>query len=151
MKNSQSCKETDFKGKKVLVFGLGLLGGGVATTNWLLKPGAKVTVTDLKDKKALFQSLKKIKGKAVLSLGGHKESDVEANDIIVVNPDVSINNKYVQLAFKLGKQIENEATIFLKQNINLPLPVTLMKILFLKFWIKKISLTVRLWKFHLLL
>src|SRR3989338_10139471 len=106
--------QTDFKGKKVLVFGLGLLGGGVATTNWLLKQGAKVTVTDLKDEKALLQSLKKIKGRVELTLGGHKERDVKKNDIIVVNPDVSINNKYVQLAFRLGKQVENEATIFLK-------------------------------------
>ncbi|HEY4484120.1 MAG: UDP-N-acetylmuramoylalanine--D-glutamate ligase [Candidatus Harrisonbacteria bacterium RIFCSPLOWO2_02_FULL_41_13b] len=106
--------QTDFKGKKVLVFGLGLLGGGVATTNWLLKQGAKVTVTDLKNKKTLLQSLKKIKGRARLRLDGHKEIDIKANDIIIVNPDVSINNPFIQLAFRLGKQIENEATIFLK-------------------------------------
>jgi len=35
-------------GKKVLVAGLGVLGGGLATTNWLLKHNAVVTVTDLK-------------------------------------------------------------------------------------------------------
>jgi len=103
-----------FKNKKVLVFGLGLLGGGVATTNWLLKQGAKVTVTDLKDEKVLASSLKKIKGKVKLVLGGHSEKDIKENEFIVVNPDVSINNKYVQLALKLGKKVENEATIFLK-------------------------------------
>ena len=114
MKKSQNHHKADFEGKKVLVFGLGLLGGGVATTNWLLKQGAKVTVTDLKDKKALLQSLKEIKGKVKLVLGGHKESDIKTSEIVVVNPDVSINNKYVQLAFRLGKRVENEATIFLK-------------------------------------
>lgn len=103
-----------FKNKKVLVFGLGLLGGGVATTNWLIKQGAKVTVTDLKSREQLMPSVKKIKGKAVYKLGGHSEEDIKNNDIIVINPDVSIYNSYVQLAKKLGKQIENEATIFYK-------------------------------------
>lgn len=107
-------KEFDFKGKKVLVFGLGLLGGGLATTNWLIKHGAIVTVTDLKDKKQLEHSLKRIKGKVKLSLGGHNEEDIKKNDIIVINPDVSINNRFVELAIKLGKQVENEATIFYK-------------------------------------
>lgn len=103
-----------FAGKKVLVFGLGLLGGGVATTNWLLKHGAKVTVTDLKNKKQLAPSLKKIKGRVVLKLGGHGEKDIRENDIIILNPDVSPNNHFIKLARKLGKQIENEATIFYK-------------------------------------
>lgn len=103
-----------FKNKKVLVFGLGLLGGGVATTNWLLKQGARVTITDLKDQARLLPSVKKIKGKAVFRLGGHDEKDIRENDIIVINPDVSIYNPYIQLAKKLGKAIENEATIFYK-------------------------------------
>jgi UDP-N-acetylmuramoylalanine--D-glutamate ligase len=103
-----------FTGKKVLVFGLGLLGGGVATTNWLLKQGAKVTVTDLKDEKQLASSIKKIKGKVKLALGGHREEDIKENEIIVLNPDVSPKNHFIRLARKLGKQIENEATIFYK-------------------------------------
>lgn len=103
-----------FAGKKVLVFGLGLLGGGVATTNWLLKQGAKVTVTDLKDKTQLESSLKQIKGKLKLKLGGHDEDDIKQNDIIIFNPDVPEGSKYVQLARKLDKIVENEATIFYK-------------------------------------
>jgi len=106
--------ENYFTGKKVLVFGLGLLGGGVATTNWLLKQRAKVTVTDLKDEKQLASSLKKIKGKVKLALGGHREEDIKKNEIIVLNPDVSPKNRFVKLARELGKQVENEATIFYK-------------------------------------
>ena len=102
----------NFKNKKVLVFGLGLLGGGVATTNWLLKHGAKVTVTDLKTKEQLAPSLKRIKGKVVLRLGGHSEKDIRANDVIVFNPDISVKSPYVALAWKLKKHVENEATIF---------------------------------------
>ncbi|MEX1064180.1 MAG: UDP-N-acetylmuramoyl-L-alanine--D-glutamate ligase [Candidatus Paceibacterota bacterium] len=114
MERQNSKKELDFKGKKVLVFGLGLLGGGVATTNWLIKHGAVVTVTDLKDKDQLEHSLENIKGKVKLSLGGHKDEDIKDNDIIVINPDVPINNRFVELARKLGKTVENEATIFYK-------------------------------------
>lgn len=104
----------NFKNKKVLVFGLGLLGGGVATTNWLIKHGALVTVTDLKDENYLEPSLKKLKGSPKLRLNGHDKNDIEDNEIIVFNPDVSINNPFVKYAQKLGRQIENEATIFYK-------------------------------------
>ena len=41
----------NFKNKKVVVMGLGLHGGGVAVTKWLVKHGSKVIVTDLKTKK----------------------------------------------------------------------------------------------------
>jgi len=39
------------KHKKVLVVGLGILGGGISTCLWLLKHKAKLTITDLKSKK----------------------------------------------------------------------------------------------------
>lgn len=103
-----------FNNKKVLVFGLGLLDGGVATANWLIKEGARVTITDLKTWGQLGPSIRKIKGKAVFKLGGHNEEDIKNNDIIVINPDVSVYNKYIELAKKLDKQVENEATIFYK-------------------------------------
>lgn len=98
--------------KRALVFGLGLLGGGVATANWLLKHGYTVTITDLKDEKQLAPSLKKIQSKVKLALGGHTEQLITEHDLIVVNPDVSIHNPYIQLAQKLGKIVANEATIF---------------------------------------
>lgn len=103
-----------FKNKKVLVFGLGLLGGGVATTNWLIKHGAQVTVTDLKSENYLEPSLKRLRGKTKLRLNGHDKRDIEDNEIVVFNPDVSVNNPFVKYARKLGKQVENEATIFYK-------------------------------------
>jgi UDP-N-acetylmuramoylalanine--D-glutamate ligase len=109
-----SDSKLNFKDKKVLVFGLGLLGGGVATTNWLLKQGAQVTVTDLKSAEQLKSSLEKISNDVELKLGGHSEADIDAADIIVLNQDVALNNKYVQYALSIGKPVETEGTIFFK-------------------------------------
>lgn len=86
----------------------------MATTNWLIKHGAQITITDLKSEEQLRSSLRRIRGKTKLSLSGHDWRDIENNDVIVFNPDVSVKNPFVKYAKKLGKQIENEATIFYK-------------------------------------
>src|SRR3989344_5713194 len=107
----------NYKNKRVLIFGLGLLGGGVATANWFLKQGAKVTVTDLKTKEELAASLKKLKGNVELSLGGHKLADIKAADIVVLNPGVPIKEPLIQKVLRLSKLAHakptdaNEATI----------------------------------------
>jgi len=110
----------DFKDKKILVFGLGLLGGGVATTNWLIRQGALVTITDLKSEEDLKESVDKIEGDVIFHLGGHEFGDVEKADIVVVNPDVPAKNKYVIYALEQGKTVVNEATIFF-ENWNKPI------------------------------
>ena len=107
----------DLKNKKVLMMGLGILGGGAATAKWLIKQGTILTVTDIKEREKLLFSLErleKFEDKIEYKLGGHKEEDFLNSDIIVVNPDVSINNKFVKLAKEAGKQIENELTLFYK-------------------------------------
>ena len=106
----------NLKGKKVTVMGLGLHGGGVASVNWLVKHGAKVTVTDLKTAKELKLSLKKLNNlsKCKLVLGRHREIDFRNADIIVQNPDVPKESKYLKIAKKAGILIENEASLFFK-------------------------------------
>ena len=81
----------NFRNKKVLVMGLGALGGGIATTKWLVKRGAKVTVTDKRSRKELKNSVKKLGTAAKrvkFVLGEHREIDFKSNDVIVVNPAV---------------------------------------------------------------
>ncbi|HWA64248.1 MAG TPA: UDP-N-acetylmuramoyl-L-alanine--D-glutamate ligase [Candidatus Paceibacterota bacterium] len=104
-----------FKGKKVLLFGLGILGGGVAAANWLMRQGARVTVTDLKTRNQLADSIARVTGTAVWKLGGHSFEDVDACDIVVVNPDVPIASEYIQYAFTQGKMVLNEAAIFFEE------------------------------------
>lgn len=107
----------ELKGKKVLQMGLGILGGGVATARFLIAEGAELTVTDLKSTEYLKSSLEKLedlKDKITFVLGEHREQDFLANEIVVINPDVSADNKFVKLARENGKQIENELTLFYK-------------------------------------
>ena len=95
--------------------GLGLHGGGLSAVNWLVKQGAKVTVTDLKNSKQLESSLKKINSKKVkLVLGGHKNRDFTDADMIVQNPGVPRESEFLKMAQEAGVEIENEASIFFK-------------------------------------
>ena len=95
--------------------GLGLLGGGVATVNFILNQGAKVTITDLKSKKELAPAIKKIKGKVVkYVLGKHRIKEIEDNQIIIKNPSIPKNSSYLAAARRLGKLIENDASLFFR-------------------------------------
>lgn len=101
--------------KKVLVVGLGLLGGGVATTKWLVKQGAKVTVTDLKTRKELAGSIRAlgpVAKKIRFVLGRHDEEDFRTHDFVVVNPGVPKESKYLKIAKKAGARLINDAVLF---------------------------------------
>lgn len=103
----------NLKNKKVLQMGLGILGGGVATARWLVAQGADLTVTDTKDETYLAPSLEKLKDLQIkYVLGKHEEKDFLENEIIVVNPDVPIDSKFIKLSKENGKQIENELSLF---------------------------------------
>ncbi len=117
----------DFKNKKVLVMGLGLLGGGAATTKWLVKHGAKVTVTDLKTRKELVPSIKllgPVAKKVRFVLGKHRAEDFKNNEIVVVNPGVPRESNYLKIAKKSGAHLENEASIFFRLCQNPTVAVT---------------------------
>jgi len=82
------------KNKKVVVMGLGLLGGGVETVRWLVKKGANVLVTDLKPKRELKESLEKLKGLPIkYVLEKHREEDFKNVDLIIKNPGVQKESK----------------------------------------------------------
>ncbi len=50
-----------FKGKKITMLGLGLLGRGLGDAKFLAECGANLTITDLKSAKDLEPTLKKLK------------------------------------------------------------------------------------------
>ncbi len=103
-----------FKGKNVLVFGLGLNQGGVGSALFFVKHGAKVRVTDLKKEEVLKPSIDQLKNFPIIyTLGGHKNEDIEWADLIIKNPAVKPGNPYIEYAQKLGKRVEQDMGVFL--------------------------------------
>jgi len=105
-----------YKNKKVLIFGLGLNDGGLGMAEYFLKQGAQVTITDGKNKEQLAKPITQLEKYKDITyhLGGHRESDFVENDIIVRNPAIKPNNKYLKIAKDSGKEIVMEMALFHK-------------------------------------
>lgn len=109
-------KGISFMGKKVLVMGLGLHGGGVGAVEFLIKNGARVTVTDLRTRKELAPSLKiltKHRGIRYV-LGGHRAEDFRAADVILKNPGVRRDHPLLLDAERRGIPIMSDVGIFFR-------------------------------------
>lgn len=109
-------KSIDFKNKKIVVMGLGLHGGGLAITKWLAQRRAKLLVTDLKTEKELKPSMDELKRFKNIRyvLGKHRSEDFKKADLVIQNPGVPRESKFLAIARKNGVAIENEASLFFK-------------------------------------
>lgn len=104
-----------FRDKKILVMGLGRFGGGVDVVKFACSAGAKVIVTDLARREALAESITQLKGLDVdYHLGSHEPADFQQADIVVANPAVPLNNKFLQIARDAGKQLTSQIELFFK-------------------------------------
>jgi len=107
----------DFKGKKVVIMGLGLQGRGVWDAYFFAKIGAKVLVTDLKSKEELAPSLKKLdpfKNKIKLVLGRHRKKDLLSADLVLRNAAVPLASPFLQAVKNKGIRIEMDEALFLQ-------------------------------------
>ncbi len=100
---------------KVLIFGLGLNGGGVGSAKFFAKKGADVKITDLKEAKILKSSIDQLnKFKNITyTLGQHKFEDIDCADLIIKNPGIKQENPFIKNALKKGKRVEQDMGIFL--------------------------------------
>src|SRR5512142_1952366 len=106
----------DLKGKRVLVMGLGVHGGGLGVTQWLVRQGAVVTVTDLLTAEPLQSSLSALQGLPVrFVLGEHREEDFLNTDLIVRNPGVPRESSWLKLAQEHNIPVEMEMGLFLER------------------------------------
>ncbi len=104
-----------FAGKKITIMGLGLLGRGLGDTLFLVRCGARVTVTDLKNADQLAPSLKRLEGLPVkLRLGAHDPDDFLDADMILRNADVPRSSPYLQMALDRGIPVEMDESLFCK-------------------------------------
>lgn len=98
----------NFSGKKILIMGLGLHGGGAEAAKYFYSKGADVLVTDLKKEKELNLSLlENFPVKYVL--GRHRKKDFKEADLVIKNPAVPWSSEYLKLA--KGK-VKSDVMIF---------------------------------------
>ncbi|MBK5199968.1 MAG: UDP-N-acetylmuramoylalanine--D-glutamate ligase [Spirochaetaceae bacterium] len=84
---------------KVLIFGLGLNGGGFEAATYFLKRKYEVRITDLKSKSSFGKVISKLESLgASFILGEHREEDFLWADIVVKNTVILPSNKYLLLA-----------------------------------------------------
>ncbi len=100
----------DWSGRKVTVMGLGLNGGGLASTLHFLRRGAEVTVTDLRTEDVLRPTIEALSDWPVrYVLGRHEDDDFKNADVVVKNPGVRAGNPYIALA----RRVETDLSVFL--------------------------------------
>ena len=103
-----------FRGKQVVVMGLGKFGGGLDCAIFASDAGANVLVTDLAEKSKLADAIDKLSGYENIEyrLGEHVESDFANADIVIVNPAVPPENKFIKIAADAGALITSQIEIF---------------------------------------
>jgi UDP-N-acetylmuramoylalanine--D-glutamate ligase len=101
------------RGKRVLVMGLGLHGGGLGVTRWLIGQGADVTVTDLKTADQLQPSLEALSGQpARFVLGRHDAADFASADLVIRNPAVPSQSPFLKIARDNRVPVQMEMGLF---------------------------------------
>lgn len=91
---------------RVLIFGLGILGGGFASASYFLDHGDEVRITDLRSETELGNPIQMLKDKgATLICGEHREEDFLWADLVVKNPAVSPKSPYLAHAKRVTSDI----------------------------------------------
>ena len=102
-------------GRRVVVMGLGLHGGGLGVAQFLRRHGASLVVTDLREASELAPSLERLGTQGVrYVLGRHDLQDFREAEIVVRNPAVPLDAPALAVAREAGARIEMELTMFLR-------------------------------------
>ena len=102
----------DLRGVRATVMGLGLHGGGLATTQFLVRHGAHVTVTDLKPQATLHPTLEQLDSSVRVVLERHETADFTGADLVVKNPGVPAGSPFLHAARRAGTPIETDISLF---------------------------------------
>ncbi|HMQ33572.1 MAG TPA: UDP-N-acetylmuramoyl-L-alanine--D-glutamate ligase, partial [Chloroflexaceae bacterium] len=112
----------DLRGKRALVMGLGVHGGGLGVARWLLRQGAQVTVTDAADPEALSASVAVLDEAAAAlgaqvayTLGEHRAEEFAGADLVVANPAVRPDSPWLAHAHAADVPVETEMTLFFRR------------------------------------
>lgn len=94
---------------------MGLGYSGLAAARWLLKHGARVTLTDPKSDDELKPELAQLRTLGVpfeAVLGKHRLEDFQNAEVLVKGPGVPYDNQFVRAAMEANVPIESDLTIF---------------------------------------
>ncbi len=104
-----------FRGKRVTVMGLGLLGRGVGDAAYMAEAGAvEVLVTDLKTEEELKESVEQLSAydNVKFVLGEHRKEDFQDRDFILVGAGVPRESEFLQHASEAGVPLKQSAALF---------------------------------------
>jgi UDP-N-acetylmuramoylalanine--D-glutamate ligase len=106
----------NFKGKKITLMGLGLLGRGVGDAEFFAACGAELIVTDLKAAAELAPSIDRLKDfqNITYHLGEHRLQDFEGRDMIVRANNTPLDSPFIARAHERGIPVEMDASLFTK-------------------------------------
>ncbi|MBI4435360.1 UDP-N-acetylmuramoyl-L-alanine--D-glutamate ligase [Candidatus Uhrbacteria bacterium] len=119
----------NFQDATVTVMGLGRYkkGSGIGAAKWLMRHGAQLVITDLKDEEELRESVDEIMHwysqyraqftnrdiyQPVFVLGKHDADNFTDVDLVVQNPGVARESEFVILAKEQGVPIESDISLF---------------------------------------
>ena len=103
-----------FKGKRVTVMGLGLLGRGVGDAAYIAEAGAaEVIVTDLKTAAELESSIVQLQSYSNIKfvLGEHCYEDFRNRDLILVAAGVPLDSPFLATAREVGTPLKQSAAL----------------------------------------
>lgn len=96
---------------RVLIFGLGTLGGGFSSASYFLDHNHQVRVTDLRSEESLGGPLEILKNRgASVRCQEHKVEDFEWADLVIKNPAIPPDSPYL----KHAKRIETDISYLLR-------------------------------------
>ena len=88
-----------YQDQRITVMGLGRFGGGIGAARFLAERGANVTVTDMKDRESLAESIGELADLPIrYVLGRHEMEDFTEADMVVVSPAVPRESEYITAA-----------------------------------------------------
>ena len=107
-----------YRGRRVLVMGLGSFGGGLGVVKFLASRGACVTVTDARPAEKLAESLAELQSvpSVEFKLDGHDVEDFRCADLVVVNPAIQRDHPCLDIARLAGVPLTSEMNLFWQWN-----------------------------------
>jgi len=118
--------KVSFKGKRITLMGLGLLGRGIGDARFLAEQGADVLVTDLKTEEELTDAITRLEGFSNISfrLGCHDLEDFRDRDMVIRAANVPLDSVYLKEAEKNNILITQSAALFAKYTTGTIIGVT---------------------------